>query len=150
MAQSLSKIIIHIIFSTKNRYPFINARIRDELHKYLAGICKNLGCFVHIINSSTDHVHIVCELHRTLPVSKLLEEIKKSSSRWLKTKGGILSKFSWQNGYGAFSVGKSQLPIVINYVRNQEQHHRKKSFREEFLLFLKKYDVDYDEKYLWD
>jgi len=150
MPQSLSKIILHIIFSTKNRFPFLDSDIRRETHAYLAGICKNIGCYAHKINGTKDHVHIVCELSRTITVSSLLEELKKNSSRWIKTKGIKYQKFSWQNGYGAFSVGVSQLPALIDYVEKQEEHHRKKTFQDEFREFLRKYKIDYEERYVWD
>ncbi len=150
MPQSLSKVFIHIIFSTKNRYPFLQPEVRDEMHRYIAGICSHLKCHPQRVNGTADHVHIVCELSRTIPISKLFEEIKRNSSRWVKTKGQKYQKFFWQNGYGVFSVGKSQLPTVIKYVEGQEEHHRRKSFQEEYRKFLLKYEVNFDERYVWD
>ncbi|MHB2154919.1 IS200/IS605 family transposase [Calditrichota bacterium GD2] len=150
MSQSLSKIILHIIFSTKNRYPFLNKKIRHEMHQYLALMCKNFGCFPHKINGTSDHVHIVCELSRTITACKLIEEIKTSSSKWIKTKGSIYQKFHWQKGYGVFSIGMSQLQTVVHYIEKQEELHGKKTYQEEFIGFLKKYQIEYDERYVWD
>ncbi len=150
MAQSLSQILLHLVFSTKNREPWINPDIRAELHAYLAGCCRNIGAMAYRVGGVSDHVHIVCTLPRTVTVSKLLEEIKKSSSTWIKQQDPACKSFAWQAGYGAFSLGMSQLPDVIAYIENQEEHHRKRSFREEYLEFLERYGVDFDERYLWE
>ncbi len=150
MAQSLSQIFLHIIFSTKDRAPFIQLEIKKELFSYMAGILKEYNCKPYSINGSIDHVHISCNLSRTITVSKLLEEVKKGSSKWIKTKGRIYKNFSWQKGYGAFSFGRSQLEQVIKYIENQDQIHEKWTFKEEFIKFLEKYDVNYNEEYLWD
>ena len=150
MPQSLAKIIVHIIFTTKNRFPFLNQNIRKKMHAYLGGIVKNLGSHVYTINGTADHVHIVCELPRTISLSKFVEEIKKNSSSWIKKQENKFQKFYWQIGYGAFSVSSSILPSVIQYVQNQEKHHQRLSFQEEFIEFLNKYGIEYDEKFLWD
>lgn len=150
MPQSLSKILLHIVFSTKNRQQLIRPEIEDELFAYMAAICNDHHCHAHKIGGVADHVHIACNLARTIAVSELLEEIKKSSSKWIKTKGNAYQNFFWQNGYGAFSLGMSQLPTVIKYIENQRKHHRQKTFQEEYREFLKKYKIEYDEKYVWD
>ena len=150
MPQSLSQIYLHIIFSTKNRLPFIKPEIEPELYAYMATIFDQLSCHAHKIGGTENHIHIACNLSRTVTVSKLLERVKKGSSKWIKTKGTIYQKFAWQVGYGAFSFGRSQLQTVIQYIENQKEHHRKVTFEEEYLEFLKKYGVQYDERYVWD
>jgi REP element-mobilizing transposase RayT len=148
MPQSLSNILVHLVFSTKNRRPFIGPEVEDELWRYLAATCTAQDCQAHRVGGTADHVHILCGLARTIPVSKLLEEVKTSSSKWMKTKG--VGEFGWQNGYGAFSIGQSQLDDVVGYISRQEEHHRRLTFQEEYREFLKKYRVQYDERYVWD
>jgi REP element-mobilizing transposase RayT len=150
MAQSLSNVLLHIVFSTKNRQPSINVDIEEELFKYIAGTCRNLGCPSHKIGGADDHIHIACSLARTMAISKLLEEIKTSSSKWMKTKGDEYVDFGWQNGYGAFSIGQSQLSDLKHYIANQREHHRRLSFQDEYRQILAKFDVEYDERYVWD
>jgi len=150
MPQSLANILLHLIFSTKNRAPFIHPEIEGELYPYLASICRASGSPSHVIGGTEDHVHIACSLSRTITVSKLLEEIKRSSSKWMKTKGAELASFAWQNGYGAFSIGQSQLAPVRAYIAGQKGHHRVKTFQDEFREFLKRYQIQYDERYVWD
>lgn len=150
MPQSLSKVYLHIIFSTKLRKSLITREIQNELHAYIAGTLINLKSDVLKVNGTIDHVHILCTLPRTITISKLLEEIKKSSSKWIKTKGIKWSSFAWQDGYGTFSVSSSLIKNVIKYIENQEEHHKKISFQDEFREFLIKYNIDYDERYLWD
>jgi putative transposase len=151
MPQSLANILVHIIFSTKNRTPFLsNTEIRNEMHAYLGGTCKSLDCPVLIVGGVADHVHILCRLSRNISVSKLIGEIKRESSKWIKTKGKMLTKFSWQNGYGAFSVDKFEINRLSLYISNQEQHHQKISFQEEYRAFLEEYNIKYDERYVWD
>ena len=150
MAQSLSKILLHLVFATKNHVPWIDSRVRGELHSYIAGACRNIGVEAFRVGGVADHVHVACSLSRTITVSKLLEGVKKSSSSWMKAQGAGYDLFSWQLGYGAFSLGQSQLQTVVNYIDGQEEHHQKKSFKEEYLEFLKRYGIGYDERYLWD
>lgn len=150
MPQSLSKVLLHVVFSTKNREKTIPGHLRAKLHAYLAGICRAKGSEAYRVGGTEDHVHIACTLPRTLTQAKLLEEIKKPSSIWMKQQEGGSRNFSWQAGYGVFSLGQSQLPTLLQYIDNQEQHHRTKTFKEELLELLVKYNVDYDEKYLWD
>jgi putative transposase len=150
MAQSLSKVYVHITFSTKNRQSLIDDNIKTLLFEYLGGICKGLECNPLRVGGYFDHVHIICLLSRKVPQMKLLEELKKQSSKWIKTKGQVYSNFYWQDGYGIFSVNPSETDVVVNYIINQKEHHKKVSFQDEFRAFLKKYKVDYDEKYVWD
>lgn len=150
MGQSLVKNYIHLIFSTKQRVPLIHQSVEDELYSYIGGICKEMECSPIKIGGYTDHVHILCLLSKKIALMNLLEEVKSHSSKWMKTKGIDLKNFYWQNGYGAFSVNPSETEKVIAYIENQKEHHRKKTFQEEYRTFLKKYKVEYDEKYLWD
>ena len=150
MAQSLSCILIHLIFSTKMRQPLIPSDVKQELHSYMAGISRSQDAFVHEIGWTEDHTHLLVSLPRTLCLSKLIEEIKRGSSKWIKTKGEQYRLFAWQNGYGAFSIGQSNYDALRRYIQNQVEHHKKVSFQDEFRSFLKKYKVPYDEKYVWD
>jgi len=150
MAQSLSKILLHIVFSTKNRMPLAEESMQPELHAYLAGSCRAVGSEALRIGGTENHVHIACTLPRTLTVSQLLEEVKKSSSLWMKKQDKGNPQFAWQAGYGAFSLGQSQLPALVRYIDNQQEHHRICSFDDELRDLLQKYGVSYDEKYLWD
>ncbi len=150
MGQSLVKNYIHIIFSTKLRAPLILESIENELYSYIGGICKQLECYPVKIGGYIDHIHILCMLSKKIPLMKLLEEIKAHSSKWIKTKDDTLKKFYWQNGYGAFSVNPYEVDKVIAYIENQKEHHRKKTFQDEYRAFLKKYNVEFNEKYVWD
>ena len=116
----------------------------------LAGTYRDIKCPSHKIGGADDHIHIACSLARTMGISALLEEIKTSSSKWIKTKGDQYAEFAWQNGYGAFSIGQSQLPDLKNYIANQREHHRRVSFQDEYRQILAKYEVEYDERYVWD
>jgi REP-associated tyrosine transposase len=156
MAQSLAQVYVHIITHTKYNLPFITEDIEDELYAYIGGIITIVSGRPISINDIPDHIHILAALPRTMTIAKFVEEIKRNSSRWIKTKGWKYPKFAWQNaclparqGYGAFSVGYSQVEIVSNYIANQKNHHKKVAFREEYLKFLKAYKVDYNEEYLW-
>lgn len=150
MAQSLSKVILHAVFSTKNREKTIPAHLRASLHAYLAGVCRARGSEAYRVGGTEDHVHIACTLPRTLTMAKLLEEIKKPSSIWMKQQERGIAHFAWQSGYGIFSVGQSQLPGLLQYIDKQAEHHRTRTFKEELLELLEKYGVEYDEKYLRD
>ena len=151
MPQSLSKIYIHIIFSTKARFAFLAEKvIRQELHAYLAGSLRQRGSDVPIVGGVADHVHILCTLSKNEAISKFIGEVKRSSSKWIKTKGGIYSKFSWQRGYGVFSISPSEKQRVYEYILNQEEHHHKMSFKEEFRKILEQYEIGFDERYVWD
>ncbi len=152
MAQSLAKVYLHIVFSTKNRIGFLQDKnLQKEIHAYLAGICKNLDSPSHLIGGTTDHIHILCLLSRKYTISDLLRELKRESSKWIKTKNILsLNDFHWQNGYGAFSVAPSHVDPLKKYIANQEEHHRKETFQDEFRRLLQKYNVEYDERYIWD
>jgi REP element-mobilizing transposase RayT len=150
MPQSLAQIYLHIIFSTKHRRPLIGSDVKEELYKYIGGICKDLECHPIQVGGYYDHVHILCNLSKKIAVMKLLEEVKKGSSKWIKTKGGDYEGFYWQDGYGAFSVSYSELNTVKEYICNQYEHHTNQTFQEESRILFKKYNVDYDEKYIWD
>ncbi len=151
MPQSLAKVLLHIVFSTKNRYAFLtDKKIREEMHAYLGGTCNALDCPVLIVGGVAEHVHILCALSRNLSIAKLVGDLKRESSKWVKTKERMLTKFAWQNGYGAFSVGQSEVERVRAYIAGQEEHHRKRTFQDEYRAFLKEYGVDYDERYVWD
>ena len=151
MAQSLAKILVHIVFSTKERRPFLcESLLRDQLHHYLGGILKRLQCQPIIVGGVADHVHLLAALSRTIQPAEMVRELKRSSSLWVKEQAPVLRDFGWQNGYGVFSIGFSQLEEVRQYIARQEEHHRKLSFQDEFRLFLQRYEIPYDERYLWD
>ncbi len=150
MPQSLAQIYIHIVFSTKERYPFIDTAIEPELFAYIGATIKRCEGIPFLINGTADHLHILSSLPRMMSLSKYIEEIKRNSSRWIKTKGGKYEKFAWQNGYGAFSVSSSRKDSVVRYIAGQKEHHKRVTFKEEFITFLEKYNNEYDERYLWD
>jgi putative transposase len=150
MPQSLSKVTLHIIFSTKNREPWLDSDVRPRMHAYLATICRDLGAELVRIGGVADHVHIVTTLPRTVSQAELIEQAKKTSSKWIKTLDPRYRGFFWQRGYSAFSVSSSQLDAVLQYIEAQQEHHRGRTFQEEYLELLRKHDVDFDERYLWD
>lgn len=150
MAQSLSQVYVHITFSTKNRELLIDDEIKPRLFEYLGGICNRLECQPLQVGGYDDHIHILCMLSKKLTQIKLMEEVKKSSSKWIKTVDEKYQNFYWQNGYGIFSVNPSETDVVVNYIQHQNEHHRKYSFQDEFRAFLNKYKIQYDERYLWD
>jgi len=147
MPQSLARLRVHLIFSTKNREQILRDQIRQPLHAYMATVLQKLECPATLINSVEDHVHILFELARTVSVSQAVEDVKKSSSKWIKTQG---AEFVWQAGYGAFGVSESNVQAVCDYIVNQREHHRQKSFQEEYRAFLERHNVTYDERYVWD
>lgn len=150
MPQSLSKLHIHLIFSTKKRQPLISDAIRGSLHNYMAVVLQNLGCPPVLINSVNDHVHILFELARTVTVSKVVEDVKKASSKWIITQDPCFSKFAWQAGYGAFAVSLSNVKAVRDYIADQKAHHQIRTFEEEYRAFLERHELTYDEQYVWD
>ena len=151
MAQSLAKILLHTVFSTKERHPFLRDKpLREELHRYLGGILTNLDCQPLIIGGVEDHVHLLFTHPRTATVADVVKELKRISSGWLKAKAAELSDFAWQSGYGVFSIGQSQVDAVRFYIAGQEEHHRKVSFQDEFRRLLGRYDIAFDERYVWD
>ena len=150
MANTYSSLFFHIVFSTKNRQPFIDENIEPELYAYMSSIATSNGSYVHKIGGVSDHVHLFTTLPRTLSISDLLEEIKKNSSKWIKTKGQHYCDFSWQKGFGAFSVSESQHDAVSVYIANQKEHHKTHSYQDEYRKFLQLNKVPYDERYVWD
>ena len=150
MGQSLAKQYTHIIFSTKYQEPLIVEPVEQELYSYMGGRCKSFECSPIKIGGYRNHVHILCVSSKKIALMKLLEQVKANSSSWLKTKDDRLKHFAWQNGYGAFSVNPSGVSKVTEYIANQHEHHRKRSLKEEYFAYLDKFQVEYDERYLWD
>ena len=151
MPQSLSNVLIHLVFSTRLRRPYLRSpELRGVMTGYMVGILRNIKCPSLIIGAVEDHVHVLCNLHRTVTIAQLVEELKTSSSARIKEEGPSLRDFHWQNGYGAFSVSQSNAEQVKTYVAGQEEHHRKRSFQEEFRLMLQRHGIEFDERYVWD
>jgi REP element-mobilizing transposase RayT len=151
MPQSLANVLLHIVFSTKHRQPFLRRKeVRDVMTGYVIGTLKNIDCPSLEVGVVEDHMHILCVLHRTVAIAKLVEEVKTSSSSRIKEEGPDLRDFHWQNGYGAFSVSQSNSPHVKAYVANQEEHHRVRTFQEEYRLLLERHGIAFDERYVWD
>ena len=150
MPQSLACLHVHLVFSTKHRAPLLREEVRDSLHRYMAVVLQNLDCPPALINSVEDHVHILFELSRTVAISTAVEEVKKSSSKWIKTQGAGFADFAWQAGYGAFAVSESNVTAVRDYIADQRAHHRKKSFQKEYRAFLQRHRIAFDERYVWD
>lgn len=150
MPQSLSSILIHLIFSTKDREPLLTPKIDAELYPYMASIFKAMKSPALIIDGTSDHLHTLFSLSRVMTIADVVEEVKTESSKWIKTKGRTFGKFHWQSGYGAFSIGQSQVPAVKRYIRRQKEHHRRMTFQDEYRKFLKMYEVEYDERFVWD
>jgi putative transposase len=150
MSQSLSKILVHAVFSTKDRRPFLRDKsLRDELHHYIGGILNNLDCQSLIVGGVEDHIHFLCALSRTCTAAEVIKETKRGSSLWIKTESKDLHDFSWQEGYGIFSIGFSQIEPVKEYIAGQDDHHLKVTFQDEFRQLLKRYEIEFDERYVW-
>jgi REP element-mobilizing transposase RayT len=151
MPQSLAQIYLHIVFSTKQRTPWLQDRaLRQRVHAYFVGTCKNLDSPSLRIGGVEDHVHILCRLSRQLTVADCIRELKRESSKWIKSQVPSLKDFHWQSGYGAFSVSPSHVPPLEEYIAVQEEHHRQESFQDEFRRLLRKYGIEFDERYVWD
>jgi putative transposase len=150
MAQTLVSLYVHLIFSTKNREDIILVETEAELWAYIGGILNNNNSKLISANGISNHVHLLISLSKNLSLSKLVGDIKRDSSKWIKTKSENYQKFQWQDGYGAFSVGYTQIEDVKNYISKQKAHHSNKKFEDEFRYFLKKYHVEFDERYIWD
>jgi len=150
MPQSLSKVIVHIIFSTKAREPFLDSDVRARMHAYLATICRDLGGELVCVGGVADHVHIATTLPLTLSQAQMIEQIKKASSKWIKEVDARYRPFFWQRGYGAFSVSPSQVEAVLQSIDGQQEHHRTRTFQEEYRELLHKHGIDFDERYVWD
>ncbi len=150
MTQSLSQLYVHLVYSTKNRGTILKKENKETLHSYKAGILKKLASPALLINSMPEHVHILFKLSKNHRLADVVEEVKKQTSKWIKTLEPGYKKFSWQNGYAAFSVSSSRLEQVIKYIKNQEEHHKNLSYREEMEMFMKECDViEYDKEYFW-
>jgi len=150
MPQSLSRVLVHLIFSVKDRAAVLTPAIQKELHPYLAVVLRENNCACLKAGGWIDHVHLLFGLSRTLTIAQIVETVKTSSSKWIKRKGADFARFHWQNGYGAFSVGASGVEEVATYIENQVEHHRLRTFQEEYRKFLERYRVPYDERYVWD
>ncbi len=148
MPQSLAKVLLHVVFGTKQRQPTIAMNTRAELHYYVGGILRNIGCAPIIVGGVEDHVHLFFQLSRTETIAKVIESVKTGSSKWMKTQG--VSDFAWQSGYAVFSVSVEETAAIVTYIRNQEEHHKKVSFQDEYRQFLREAGVEFDEKYMWD
>jgi REP element-mobilizing transposase RayT len=148
MAQSLARVIVHFVFSTKNREPLLTSEARQRTFQYLGGTLNAIDCPVIVVGGVADHVHLLFVLHRTMSISKAVEELKKESSKW--GKDNVHPDFYWQNGYGAFSVSPSNVSQVRAYIENQEQHHRTMTFQEEFRNLLRRHEIEWDERYVWE
>jgi len=150
MPQSLSRILVHLVFSTKNRERILTPDIQTELHPYLAGTLDNIDCPSLQVGGFEDHVHLFFGLSRTRTMADVVETVKKSSSKWIKTKSPEFGGFHWQSGYGAFSVSQSDADEVVDYVRNQARRHEKMTFQDEYRRLLERYRLAFDERYVWD
>ncbi len=150
MPQSLSTVLVHLVFSTKKREPRIRAAVESELHAYVATVLKNDGCPPRAVGGMADHIHVLFFLSRVKTIAEIVEKLKTSTSIWIKTKGPEFHEFHWQTGYGAFSVSPSQASEVIEYIQNQRQHHRGRMFQDEYRALLARHGILYDEKYVWD
>jgi REP element-mobilizing transposase RayT len=150
MPQSLARNLIHLVFSTKNREPVLTEHVRAPLCAYTSAVVRDLDSHVIAMNAWHDHVHILFELSKNQSLARVVMEAKRATSKWIKTQGKGFSNFHWQSGYGAFSIGQSSVDEVKAYIANQAEHHRVKTFQEEFRSFLKRYQIEFDERYLWD
>lgn len=150
MPQSLVSLLVHVVFSTKHREPLIAPEIEADLFKFMAGVLKNHDSRLLAANGTANHVHLLISLSKNVALSHLIQELKRSTSRWVKTRGLKFRNFQWQDGYGAFTVGESGVPALKQYIARQKEKHQKKSFESELVEFLKKYGIEFDERYVWD
>jgi len=150
MGQSFANMHVHLIFSTKNRTPWLIDSFREPLHAYMATVLQNLGCNVALMNSVEDHAHLLFDLSRSVSISQAVKDLKSATSKWIKEQPGAAPTFTWQAGYAAFAVSESNVPAVRKYIANQREHHRHKSFQEEFREFLKRHRIVFDERFVWD
>ena len=148
MANTFTQIYLHLVFAVQNRVSLIQPEWKDELYKYITGITQNNGHKLIAINGMPNHIHIAVGYKPNQLIPDLLQDIKGDSSKWINKKKFVRGRFNWQEGYGAFSFSHSQIDRVVNYINNQEHHHGKKTFREEYIQLLKKYDIPFDEKYI--
>ena len=149
MAQTLVSLLVHVIFSTKNRELFISPSIEPEWFAYMGGILKNQNSRLLDAGGTADHVHLLISQSKNVSLSSLMKDLKRDSSFWIKTKGRQFDNFHWQDGYGAFSIGHSQIAALKKYISQQKEHHRKRTFQEELMAFFDEYGMEYDVRYLW-
>ena len=150
MAQSLSAVYLHLVFSTRNRVPYLSdTTLRGEMHAYLGGISNTLDCPVLLIGGTEDHVHVLCHFGRSITLADWVKEIKRASTLWIKKRAPELREFAWQSGYGIFSVSPSNIDAVKTYIAGQAEHHKKQTFQDEFRLLMKKHGITWDERYVW-
>jgi len=150
MSQSLVKNLLHLVYSTKHRTPWLPAEVRPRLYAYQAGIFKDLGSPALVIGGMEDHVHALFSLSKNHALIKIVEEVKKGSSKWMKTDGTGNQEFYWQGGYAAFSVSQSSVEEVSRYIENQEEHHRKMTFQDELRILFQRHGIEFDERYVWE
>lgn len=150
MPQSLARIVVHWVFSTKQRRPWLTEQVRERLYAYMASVYGRLECHALLIGGTNDHVHVLSVLSRNHAPKKVIEEVKTASSKWMKTAGPEFAHFQWQGGYGVFSVSESNVEAVRKYIAGQEEHHREMTFQEELRKLLQRHGVEFDERYLWD
>jgi REP element-mobilizing transposase RayT len=151
MAQSLTQVYLQIVFSTRDRAALLqDVDFRNRTHAYLAGICRNLDCPTIVVGGVADHVHLLCRMSKNLSIADFLRDVKRDSSKWIKGESPLLSDFHWQNGYGAFSISPSHVEAVKRYIANQEEHHKTETFQDEYRRLLRKYGIEFDERYVWD
>ena len=151
MPQSLSNVLVHVIYSTKNREPFLrDVRLRRELEAYLVGTLQRIECPPLCLRAVADHLHVLCGLSRTVTIARLVETMKTESSKWIKRHSRGKPAFGWQSGYAAFSVSASSAGRVKRYIEDQDAHHRVKTFQDELRAFLRRHQVEFDERYVWD
>ena len=151
MPQSLSAVYLHLVFSTKDRRPFLRDKtVRDALHAYMGGVSKTLECPPLIVGGVDDHVHLLCRFARTITQAEWVKELKRISNGWLKEHGRDFADFEWQGGYADFSVSQSNLELVKQYIASQEEHHRKMTYQDELRTLLRRHEIEFDERYVWD
>ncbi len=150
MASTLTKILLHITFSTKNRQAVLPAALEPGLFAYMGGICRRMQSPVLTINGTVDHVHMLVSLAKTVALSSLMMELKRDSSKWIKENDAAMQGFEWQDGYFAFSIGESGVEALTHYIANQKEHHKTVDFKDEMRTFLRKYGIEWDERYVWD
>lgn len=150
MSRTYTHLVTHVVFSTKSCEPLIEPEIKSELHAYLGGLTRSLKGKAYAVNGMPDHIHMLISLPPTISISEALRFLKANSSGWVHDKWPQRSSFAWQLGYGAFSVSKSSVHTVVKYINNQEQHHRNRTFQQEYLYLLRQHEIEYDERYIWD
>ncbi len=150
MSQSLAKVYLHLVFSTKNREPVLADAWRDELFNVLGGTANNLGCQSLIVGGVADHAHMLFQLGRTISIADAAGKIKSASSAWVNQTRGLSAEFHWQGGYACFSVSQSNVEAVREYIRRQAEHHARQSFQDELREWLRRYEIEWDERYVWN